>query len=665
METKSAFEIEVEQPKVEDISYKQKETEYLEFLKKRLKNARDERENNRPEFNQRPYSMRYKDNMEKAFNLTEPLKNPEDTSVNTGTIRGKVETIVAAILNLNFKPEVRAYDKEDIEDEVIGEAATLMIKKSDILEDWDAKKILAFWEMTSQGNVFLEECYVDEFRMDKKKVKFEDITEKSFKSFDPKKAVKEIFSGCKRNLIPGIQMYPGSISKSSIEEQPFIFTREIIDYQTAQSLYGEWPRFKSVPRVLKETQPESIWFLDTILKENQVEVIKYQDKWNDEYQILLNGVMMLPVGFPMPWEYGEYNIVKGDLEPNHGFFFYSKGLVEKSKFEQEVYDEMFRLAVLSTQKKFMPPIANQSSSNLTKNDFLPGKVLNDVDPAKIGIVGGPYGVTNDELAMLNLMREVIDGKSVKSIVQGGSASGQQTATEITALMQQAKQQLGLIIKGFENFHRKAGLIRLYNILENWTKPLENKLDDVKGKIIAKYRTITMDEEIQGKGMGTKMVRMTEEVKPSHELYAEENGLEYPEQEGNPQSILEMKGKPKKSVVKKPKRILELNPKELRNVKYSWFIEVTPAESDTSLIAKAQFEQSLMGAMQMWPQLLASAEIQEKWARYNKMSPDVFKQSTPPPQAQPGMPTPQGMPPQSMQPKPMTPSINRMANTVGQ
>jgi hypothetical protein len=98
-----------------------------------------------------------------------------------------------------------------------------------------------------------------------------------------------------------------------------------------------------------------------------VEVLIYQDKFNDEFQILLNGVMQLPVGFPMPWEHGEYNLVQGHLEPISAFFAYSKSIPDKTFLDQQVLDEMYRLAVLKTQKSFMPPIANYSANILTKS----------------------------------------------------------------------------------------------------------------------------------------------------------------------------------------------------------------------------------------------------------------------------------------------------------
>src|SRR3990167_10601021 len=117
--------------------YTEEEWSYYNFLIKRLQLSRDLRNRTFDEFNRRSYVNRYKDNMEKAYTLIEPLKNEYDTSVDTGTSRHKVESVVSAILNLNFAEEVRAYDLQDISDDVLGDAMTDLIKKSEIIEDWD------------------------------------------------------------------------------------------------------------------------------------------------------------------------------------------------------------------------------------------------------------------------------------------------------------------------------------------------------------------------------------------------------------------------------------------------------------------------------------------------------------------------------------------------
>ena len=624
--------------------YTEEEWSYYNFLIKRLQLSRDLRNRTFDEFNRRSYVDRYKDNMEKAYTLIEPLKNEYDTSVDTGTSRYKVESVVSAILNLNFAEEVRAYDLQDISDDVLGDAMTDLIKKSEIIEDWDTKKILAYWEQVSQGNVFIEEVFVDETRIDKKKISLRDINSETFKNFKPVKSIKKVFSGCKRNIIAGTQYYPGNIYEPTVAQQPFIFTKDVLAYDEAQAIYGHFPRWKDVPTKIHEVEPE--WSRIFILEREQlrgemVEVIKYQDKWNDEYMILCNGVMMLPIEFPMPWEHAEYNIVKGDFEPIHPFFHYSKSMVEKSKFEQEVLNEMFRLMVLNTQKKFMPPIANNTANNLTKNDFLPGKVLNDIDPKEIGIVGGPYGVSSDEMAVVNYIRGIIDDKSIRSIVQGVAPEGTQTATEITAIMSQAKQQLGLIIAGFINLHKQLGLLRLYDILEYW---------------VGDKKSYSIEKNLAGRGKGVKQINFTKNMTGKAALMAKEQGLQYEGMTGKEQSIFDLSGKPMHTYMSRPLQIVEINPETLRSIKYNWFIEVTPHEKDTSLVAKAEFEQSLMTALNLWPEILQDPEIKERWAVLNKFNPRVLNK------APMGQGMGQGMPPQVGKPSGV-PTMNEMSTPM--
>jgi len=83
------------------------------------------------------------------------------------------------------------------------------------------------------------------------------------------------------------------------------------------------------------------WTLEN-LEKNMVEVIRYQDKWSNEFMIFINGVMMLPVGFPLTAvsPSGEYFLAKGSSHPISWFFAYSKSLGSKSKVDQAVLDEL-------------------------------------------------------------------------------------------------------------------------------------------------------------------------------------------------------------------------------------------------------------------------------------------------------------------------------------
>jgi len=101
------------------------------------------------------------------------------------------------------------------------------------------------------------------------------------------------------------------------------------------------------------------------------------------------------------------------------------------------------------------------------------------------------------------------------------------------------------------------------------------------------------------------------------------------------------GKPlKKLPPKTPVKITKLNPKALRNWKYSWFVEVTPKQRDTSMLEKAQMMSDVVAMANLWPEILQSEEIKEKLARSNKMNPkSLFGQAGTMPQVQGGQPMP--------------------------
>ncbi len=352
-------------------------------------------------------------------------------------------------------------------------------------------------------------------------------------------------------------------------------------------------------------------------------MLKYQDKWNDEYQIFLNGAMQLPVGFPMPWEYGEYNIVQGSLEPISPFFAYSKSIPAKSKVDQEILDEMVRLAVLKTQKSFMPPIANYSANILSRTAFLPGKVNNDLVKGDIEVVGGDpgmYSVRPGELQMIEMLKRFIDEKSIDPVIQGQDTKDN-TATQYLGRQQEAKKKLGLMIFGFINFHNNLAMLRNYDILENYTKEQGTKLNKVKDAIEAKYRTVTIEKSIEGRGKGIKQIQFTEEMSTPEALYDLEEGITRDEFGKNIKEV----------PPEKPMKITQLNPKALRQVKYNWYAETTPSEKETSLVNRIAFDDTLQRAAMLFGiQNINMDEAKQRWAVINKLNPDTFfmSQTTP-------------------------------------
>lgn len=600
--------------------------------------------------NQRTYSQNYRENMLAANSDTPPRANAEDTMVVTGTTREKVLSIVSAVLQLNFETSFMAFDHNDQQDEELAEAMKDCVDRANKMEQWDEKKIYAYFEMAVQGDVYVEENFIEETVTDKKPIKLSEVTEALMKDFKADYKTKVTTGMCVRNLIPGTQVFKGSMTERILRNQPHIWTREVRPYEVTKSIYGKLPRWDYVPRKLVVAGPGLItdqilasinWRLEGIPDEN-CEILKRQDRFNNTYSLYINGVKMLPNDFPLPWGFGEYNIVQGSLEPISAFFSESKSIPCKTKLDQEILDEMYRLAVLKTQKSFMPPIANYSTNILGRSMFLPGKVTNNLQKGDIEVLGGDpgaYSMKPSEFQMIEMIKKFIDDKSISPALEGQPGQGDQTATQNNNVMQQAKQKLGLMIFGFMQFHMNLDLLRLYNVLENYTQPIDTKLNKVKDGVINKYRTISLNKQIGNKGYGTKQIQFTTEHNTPAKLWDMENGVTR-DSSGVPISTV----KPKS-----PTKIMQINPTILRSIKFSWYAQCDPVPRETSMSEKIAFGDDLMQAMQLFGQQKVNLDYASmKWAEQRKLDPNLFFNKN--------APTGQQQQPQPGQPESATPGL---------
>lgn len=617
LQTKKTSDFSTTQPE-----YSTTEAETRAILFAKLEDTRTNRDSGQDKFNGIGYKQWYEENDKAANSHTAPRKNPEDINIVTGTTREKVLAVVSNVINLVFRTNFKAFDKDDNEEIELAEAMSDCVERSTQIEQWEEKKIYPFYEIAAQGDVFMEDIEVDEIKVDKKKIKLSSLKEEDFKDFAPEKSMKTMFSGCRRNMLIGTQVYLGNIYETDINRQPYIFTKEVLPYEVAKVIYGNLPRWKYVPKKLQSASTESEnqqyginWRLENV-SDGMVEVIKYTDDINDEYQIILNSVTQLPVGFPKPWEFDGYNIVQGGLEPM-GLFAYHKSIPCKTKIDQEVIDEMLKLSVLKGQKSFMPPIANYSGQLLSRAMFNPGKVTNNLQKGDIEVLGGDpsaYSMKQSEFQMIEMLKKFIDEKSMNPIMQGQSAQSGTTATEISTVTAQAKRNLGIMIFGYMSFILKLDTLRLNILLDGYSKPIDQKLDKVKGTLVNKYKSVSLNKEIGSKGQGVKKIDFTTEFDSPMALYDKQNGI-----------TRDSAGKPiSNNPPEKPLKIVQINPEVLRSVKYRWYGVVEITEKESSMQERILYTDQLATAAKLFGMQSINMEYaQSQWAIKNKINAKLF------------------------------------------
>ena len=569
------------QDDIVSIEYTPKELDYRDELIKKLNKANNQRNAEYTELDDMNYLTYYERNKKAANSYIPPKNDPEDTRIVTGITHEKELSLLSSMLQYEFEADIEAYDDADLKITELGNTMQDLIKKSRGIERYHIKRPLFYKELFDQGTAFVEENFLEETIIQKKLSNLDPSVDPEKITWTEKTIIKT--GECDAHVLDGTHVYLGNIKEFFIDKQPYIFTLDKLPYSTADRRYGKWKRWKYVPRkvkhfgMTKRDNRGSDWAL--IEQENDiVEEVKFQDKNGNEYMIMLNGVMMLPIKFPLLWG-NSYNIVKGDIEPISPFFAYSKSIPSKTKVDQEVLDEMLRLIILEQQKSYAPPMANNTGQVLSRKIFLPRTIIPNIDPNDLMEIGENKGVSQAQFNGFEMLKKIIDSKSTQPAFGGEKSEGRQTATEITELKKQTMMKLGNAFIGVINFEWQMCRARLPNIIMNWTKIRGTRFNEAKGKIVNLYRTIETKGEIKDKGLGSKIIEFSEEQKSPRQIEAEE-------------ALLSLGGEPVRKIY--------INPEGLRKtIDYNWQINITPVEKDTDELKKAMWFQTAKGLLELF------------------------------------------------------------------
>lgn len=560
------------------VNYSEAEIEQRSRIMNDCTSSANQRRLSYVEFDGMTYETWYERSKKASQGFIEPKMNDEDVRVVTGTTREKGNILVNTFLNYNLQPDVVAFDENDVEVDELGEVIEKMIQKSRKLEfpEWEVKRPLAYLELVGQGNVHIEECW-EGFSIPEKEIEELNWSE----GIDPKKIkwkkrLNKLYYECNTHMVNGQDVYPGNTRQFFLELQPFMVLRRVLSYAEAKGMYKEWERFKYVSKdltqsLVAEMDDGKLYDDYQMIKEdvNLVEEVRYFNKWTNEYQIMLNGVLMLPEGFPLSSLIGlcEYPIAKGDCEPISVNFYWSRGVGAKLKTDQAMIDEMYKMMVIKTRKSYKPPIANLTGQKIGASVYLPGTIFEGLDPDKIRQIGENNGVTPAEFNMMQFVQQVIDEKSTSPIFEGQAPDTRATARQVIEQQQRSMVKIGIAMIGIINLENRMAWLRLYNILKHWTDTQDKRSSGVTGQLNS-YRTVDMEDTLDDGQQGSRIIELTENIPGKEQIDAEAELYSL---------------KRKKNV-----KIHKINPKELKNLKYRWEINTIPTEKNTSDLKAALF-----------------------------------------------------------------------------
>lgn len=636
---------------IEAPDYSADENAYIGQILYRLLSAKISRDSLKTEFNGMSYLQWYRNNENIANTYIERNETNKDLAIMSGTVEQKLQTILAEVNRLNLTGELRVYDKENAELQELGMALTDIIHKTEEMEETVAigsqeGKLIRQLELLKQGTVFIQDNWVKKWQKSKK---LEGKFTGKVKGVEWTTKLEKIYDGPIRQVLYGPGVYMGNIREFDMKLQPFIFTMKLTSYQEAKSRYGAkdadgkdmWERWKNVPR-----QRVSMVDIDTLgsmnigqgwsltdLQDQMVEEIHYQDQINNEYQIFLNGIAMLPVGFPLSaiTPDGMFNIEKQVLQVINPFFPYGRSFIAKTEQLSKLLDEMIKLLLIKTRKSIHPPYANISGKVISEKSLMPGAISMGIDPGALVAIGHEgQGATASEYQMLKELREDLDRVTVSPQIQGQAGPSGTTAFEVSLLQQQAQKTLTLIIFACGLLEKKCTWLRGNYVMANYFEPIGTTVDDARNELVNIYRSMSTKTTIEGKGAGIRKIipvdsgaGITDET-----VYMKDN------YEDTPIPTDGSRRRTRQELGMEPLQHLYLDLSILKNCKYIFFTEVESKPRDTSTNAKLMFREELKD-LQVLAAMGSSVNVQGLENEYaliwNKRKEKMFGKPQPIPQ----------------------------------
>lgn len=622
------------------IEYSKEAQKYINFRRQRMVAARDTRDASHDEFDGMGF-LKWYDVQKKADDqYVAPRKNAQDTSINTGTVRDKDNSLLEYAMKFDFEPIACAYNQDDEMMEELAETAEDMVRKSKDIESYREKQKLIYRSMIAFGTALVEDTWIERWITQKTLKQGFKAGLGSEKAEWEEKLIKQ-YDGCMAKLWDLRKCYFGDIRKffmNGPQGQPFFFTVEYESYDSVKLMFGNWDRWKFVPRIVMPT-PElsatliyTTWWTLRPISQNYVEIVRYYDPIANEFAITLNGVDMLPImekktvgedgiekvlisGFPLTEvsPSGAINFAKYDLEPMHDFA-YSKSQPAKMRVWGDIENMYIKLILGMMKQKAKPTLGNKSGRMFGPEVTDPGTVINDIrDGDLFPVLPNFTGASTADFSFYELIKTELDKNSVERSFQGINNQPQnETATADMNDMKASSLKVAAMLDGIISGENQLNWLRTYNIIKNWTKPIDVQIDVLKKELQNKYRMVTMETEVDGGQKATKKIVFTKDTTmSSQDVHQKE--LYIKKGEKNPKKLhKDLDGIPNDG---KETRLVMLNPVQLNAIKLWWYFECVPVPNDSDPLAYLMFAKQVADATTMFgPDSLAVKKIKYRFSK---------------------------------------------------
>lgn len=502
----------------------------------------------------------YYSNEDAVNSYLRPKKNDDDVRVVGGTTEKRIESIVNEMMSMNYQHEIQAFNMEDMFLESLGKAMEDAVTRTNQIEEDEETCGDAIWELASQRAVFVEEI----------------VYERRVGKFLQKMLKKRVRSALE--VIIGDPTMPAY----KLQEQPFIATYDRMSYATARTFYGHkknWKYVRGGMNLSVDVYGNDVTFRLGILQQDEVEIVHCMSVPENEECTFINGVPMDEPGTPLRFQYPfpRYPLAAAVPKRMGHHTFYGRSVPSSMKYLQAFSDETVRNLIRKFRQAIEPPRAVRSQERVyTRDIYVSGRITYGVDADAIKPLTDHNGITEGEMSMMNMIRQMQDEFAGRGAIQGGvTPSGKQTATATIEQQKQAIKMLGQLVLAYSSLVRQMTRNRLYSIIEVFSDPDSKEFEPATNTFIEQFRRFTLlDQPLETGKSGDKIVQLIGRNLSPKEHEAIEDWQEKQD---------------------RPTKLTVVNIKQVKEMAINWFIIAASKPKDSDDLQKIMFQEKLTQA----------------------------------------------------------------------
>lgn len=531
MDSLTAFKEEISNK--EEYNPTGKEAEYLGQLKGLWKQDLDN--HTKPyDFFQRKSLLAYmQQNEQDSYALFNPQRKDRwRNNTRLTTQRDKTDTIISAVADLNLEEEFHSFQ---IHGERVKEVETPLehlMEVANIKDEYERKQKLAVLYLLTHGSLSEKIQWFNPHKKGRiiKDVDYEAGTFKADKGTELDNAGK-IWT----TIQPLNRLVLGDVTQPFMELQPRVWQEGVYDYTYIKQYLGKWKNFKEFVRPVANINREwtslrSEGQTEETTVPSKVHVLNYENIWDDENALICNGVLVTPVGLPMPSRFldKQYSNTLTQLYDFSPHFAYGYSFTQRLHNDSVLKDFFYNALVDRVRQELEPPLVTSYKTIVNRNMFIPGKVTPAGGEFKIEQIIKDQGGINHAQAMMEFIDANLD-KVIPPIFGGGAAGGGTTAYEIREQMKNALRTMYNIFSSVAYARKKRAELVIRLILEKYPEigvsTIDNSISKAVGGIKHIFTTKGRASDLGGDGAAqiafAKMPEGEERLKALKEMADDE------------------------------------------------------------------------------------------------------------------------------------------------